>query len=65
MTDIHPLWTGDDVAMYLGLKPRYVKEKLLVKPDAPKAIRMYKRGAPRYETADVVAWAIKFKEKSR
>jgi phage pi2 protein 07 len=57
-----PLWTGNDVATYLALDARYVKEKLLMKPDAPKAIRMYKRGQPRYEPADVKAWAGKFKK---
>lgn len=59
------LWTGDMVAQYLHKDPRYVKEKMLVKPDAPKAIRMYGAGHPLYKALDVISWVEKYQEKAR
>lgn len=59
------LWTGDMVAQYLQMEPRYVKEKLLIKPGAPKAIRMYGTGKPRYKAVDVISWVESFQEKKR
>ena len=59
------LWSADVVAQYLDMKKRYVLEKLLVRPDAPKPIRMYNSGQPRYKALEVIAWAEKYQEKKR
>ncbi|MDL2342518.1 MAG: hypothetical protein QFB87_05595 [Patescibacteria group bacterium] len=59
------LWTGDMVAQYLVMDERYVKEKLLIRPNAPKAIRMYNTGKPRYKASEVIQWAESFQEKRR
>ena len=59
------LWDGDQVARYLQMDARYVKEKLLVLPTAPAAIRINGKSNPKYKAMQIVAWAEAFQEKRR
>lgn len=67
MSDIpleHQLWTGDMVAEYLHMKPRTVKEKILVKPAAPRPIKVM-GGHPRWKAIEIIKWAESFQDKKR
>lgn len=37
---IEPLWTLDQVALFLGYKARVVREKKMQEPDFPKPVRL-------------------------
>ena len=51
------LWTAQDIAEYLRLHPRYVRDRLAKRKDFPKAYRI--GSSLRWEPEDVERWLEK------
>lgn len=50
---------ADGVASMLCLKPRYVRERLSLRPDFPAPMRIDGSGHPRWLASEVQSWALK------
>ena len=63
------LWSSTEVAQYLKVSEKQVTDRIACLPSFPCAIRLPTgekgRGHPRWEAADVIEWARKFKEKRK
>lgn len=60
------LWDIATVAQYLKRDAKVVRERIVVLPDFPKAIRLPAakgRAHPLYKAAEVIAWAEAYREK--
>ena len=61
------LWDTDQSGAYLGVSRRQVAERLALMAGFPRAIRIVVPGAsrarPRWKADEVVAWAMKHKDK--
>ena len=57
----HRLWSADDIADYLRVDRRYVLERLAIRPDWPKAVRLTdgQKAPARWKAAEVIGWAEK------
>jgi hypothetical protein len=53
------LWDADAVAAYLSVDRRYVLERLAVRSDWPRTIRLTDgpKGSARWRAREVIAWA--------
>jgi hypothetical protein len=60
------LWDADDVAAYLRVERRYVLERLAVRTDWPKAIRLTDgpKGGARWRAREIIAWAQRRQERA-
>lgn len=62
------LWSAAEIGAYLKVGSRQVLERYAPLPDFPKAIRLPTpsggQGNPRWQAAEVIAWAEKYKEGS-
>jgi hypothetical protein len=60
------LWDADDVAAYLRVERRYVLERLAVRADWPKAIRLTDgpKGGARWRAREIIAWAQRRQERA-
>lgn len=52
------LWTADDIAEFLTLAPRTVKEKLVHRPDFPAPLRLSSK-VKRWFRDEVIEWAMR------
>jgi hypothetical protein len=60
------LWDADDVAAYLRVERRYVLERLAIRTDWPRAIRLTDgpKGSARWRAREVIAWAQRRQERA-
>lgn len=63
------LWTIDEIAEYLRVKPRQVQDRYAPLPGFPRAIRLPTtdghRSHPRWRAIEVMEWAFQHQEKAR
>lgn len=68
LPNVDTLWDLNQVAEYLQLNAKYVREKIAPRPDFPKAICIQsvdgRRGQPRYEPPEIRAFARSFKDRN-
>lgn len=56
-------WLGaEGIASMLDFKPRYVSERVATLPDFPAPLRLAGDGHPRWNVAEVQAWALTHRE---
>ena len=62
------LWSIGDVAEYLSTTPKNAANHVVCLPGFPAAIRLPSRtggrGHPRWQAAEVIAWATSYKERT-
>ncbi len=59
------LWGIDDVAGYLRRAPAVTRDRIVVLPSFPPAIRLPGNARPLWQAADVAKWALSYKETER
>ena len=60
------LWSKDEIAAYLKLRPRTVRERTTKLPGFPQAIYLPSgkgRGHPLWKAKEVIEWALKHQER--
>jgi hypothetical protein len=61
------LWTADDIAEYLRMNSRQVKERVVPVPGFPQAIWIPsttgRRGQPRWKRSEVIDWAERHQDR--
>ncbi len=51
------------VAEMLSVSPRYVRERLALRPDFPRPLRIQRIGHPRWREDEVIEWAEKERQR--
>lgn len=59
------LWDSADIANYLRRSQQVVVDRVVCKPDFPKAIRLEPNSRPLWEAKEVMAWALAHKEHAK
>jgi len=59
------LWAVDDVAEYLRRATTVTRERIVVLPSFPPAIRLPGNARPLWQAAEVAKWAMSYKETER
>jgi hypothetical protein len=59
------LWGIDDVAGYLRRAPAVTRDRIVVLPSFPPAIRLPGNARPLWQAKEVYAWALSYKETER
>lgn len=59
------LWGVDDIAAYLRRAPAVTRDRIVVLPSFPPAIRLPGNARPLWQAAEVTKWALSHKETER
>jgi hypothetical protein len=57
------LWDTKYIGAYLKRSVTTVRDRIVVRPDFPKAVRLERRGDALYKAREVIAWAESHQEK--